>query len=100
MATTKNAPKTVHMTANVLGRVTDRTRTPYIARVMNNAGEPTPLVILVNQVNRVGRGIPACGQAVVLTNRPGALFYAPGDTIRVDNFRCLRRLELTSITDA
>lgn len=100
MATTKKAPKTVHMTANVLGRVTSRTRPPYLAQLLNNADKPTQIVILVNRVERAADGLPPFARATVVSSRPGAVYYKQGEAINVDNFGCLRRLELASITEA
>lgn len=101
MATIKRSPKTVSMTASVRGRVDASTPTPYLARVLNSAGNPTPIVVIVTAVHEgpPELGMPPWGVAYIMSSEKGS-YYKRGEQFRVDNFRCLRRLELTSITEA
>jgi hypothetical protein len=101
MATIKRTRKTVSMTASVHGRVDASTPTPYLARVMNSAGKPTPIVVIVTAVHSAPAKLkmPPWGVAYIMSSAKGS-YYKRGEQFRVDNFRCLRRLKLTSISDA
>lgn len=102
MATTTTKPrKTVSMTASVHRRVTASTPTPYLARVHNSAGNPTPIVVIVTAVHEGPKelGMPPWGVAYIMSSKKGS-YYKRGEEFRVDNFRCLRRLDLTAISDA
>ncbi len=97
MATTsKKAPKTASMTTRIHRRVTINTPTPYLARVTNIGGTPTQIVVIVTSVEHLD-GFPPFGRATIMSNQPRSSYYRRGETFRVDNFRCLQRLELTSI---
>ncbi len=100
MATkTEKAVKAVRMTARLYKRVTIHTPTPYLARVTNIGGRPTQIIVLVTSVEHLD-GFPPFGCATVMSNPPRSYYYRRGETFRVDNFRCLQRLELTAIADA
>ena len=98
MATSTKAPKTARISATVCGRVTAKTPTPYLARVMNSAGKPTPIIVIVTAVHSAPAELrmPPWGIAYIMSSAKGS-YYKRGEQFRVDNFRCLQRLELTAI---
>ena len=100
MATTTKAVKTARLSATVHGRVTAQTPTPYLARVMNSAGKPTPIIVIVTAVHSAPTELkmPPWGVAYIMSSAKGS-YYKRGEQFRVDNFRCLQRLEITAISD-
>ncbi|MCW1883982.1 hypothetical protein OKA04_04530 [Luteolibacter flavescens] len=103
MATTRKAHKKAAITASIHRRVDAQTPTPYLAQLINNGGKPTQIIVMVTEIvtplQLPGMPVPPFGRATVMSNGQ-TMHYRRGEVVRVDNFNCLRRLEITEIADS